>query len=381
MEKRKEWSVRLWISVSLSVLLGSLALGNPYADVDWARWQQHRANLHTHTTLSDGQLVPAEAIDRYRELGYTVLALTDHDTVGPKANREDPKRAETTWPWQRFDRDPAELGMVAIEGNEISKVHHTGSYFTGYGNPEAESPEQVIEEIGQRGGLAVMCHPGRYDYSAEWYAGLFSRFTHLVGLEVCNRTDRYPGDIGLWDEVLQISMPDRPVWGFANDDMHRGEDVGRSWEVLLLPEHTAERVREAMTTGRFYFSTVYEAGRPAPTIKSIRVDEKAGTITIEAENCQRIYWISCGRIVYSGPTFDAKHARRPERYVRAQLRGEYGYTFTQPFRLPIRQTTTDRATEDESKAAKEPSAPPSAAPEAQPPVPRPDTGQAGPNAA
>ncbi len=360
MKNRNEWTLRLCISVGLSGLLGSICLGNPYAGVDWAHWQQHRANLHTHTNLSDGQLSPAEVIDHYRELGYTVLALTDHDTVGPKANREDPKRAETTWPWERFDRDPAALGMVAIEGNEISNKHHTGSYFTSYGNAEVESAEQAIEEIGQRGGVAVLFHPGRYDYSAEWYIKLFSRYAHLAGMEVFNRTDRYPGDVGLWDEVLQASMPDRPVWGFADDDMHRKEDAGRSWEVLLLPEPTPQHVREAMTTGRFYFSTVYEAGRPAPTIKSIRVDEAAGTITIEADECQHIYWISCGRIVAGGPTFNPKHARHPERYVRAQLRGMYGDTFPQPFRLPVGPAPTDPAAPEKPKAAQEPSPPSSA---------------------
>lgn len=340
-----------WMCACLLGLLGSIALANPYADVDWEKYEQHRANLHTHTTMSDGRLTPAEAIDRYRELGYTVLALTDHDTVGPKANRDDPKKAETTWPWQRFDRDAAKLGMLAIEGNEISKVHHIGSYFTGYGNAEVESAEQVMEEIAQRGGLAVMFHPGRYDYSPEWYVGLFKRFPHLVGVEVCNRADRYPTDLDLWDDILEMTMPGQPIWGFANDDMHLPEEVGRSWEILLLPKLTAENVREAMMTGRFYFSMVYEAGAPAPRIKAIRADEKAGTVTIEAEGHQQIYWISCGRIVSSGPTFDPKRARHPKGYVRAKLRGEHGDTYTQPFRLPIRATPASVAPAGQSQVA------------------------------
>ena len=169
-----KWSLRF--SLCLLGFVATLAWANPYADVDWERWQQHRANLHTHTTMSDGRLTPAETIDCYRELGYTVLALTDHDTVGPGTNYEDPKKAETTWPWQRFQRDPAALRMVAVEGNEVSQVHHICSYFTGYGNPDVKSEEQVLDEIGQRGGLAVVCHPGRYDYPPDWYCGLLSRF-------------------------------------------------------------------------------------------------------------------------------------------------------------------------------------------------------------
>ena len=171
-------------------------------------------------------------------------------------------------------------------------------------------------------------------------------------------------------------MPDRPVWGFANDDMHRKEAIGRSWEVLLLPEHTSEQVRKAMTNGRFYFSMAYEAGRPAPAIQSIRVDEEAGTIAIKADGCQQIYWISCGRIVSRGATFKMKKARRAERYVRAHLRGQYGNTYTQPFSLPLRQTSKDRATEDKSNATSEPSSPASPAPKTQTPELPSDPGEA-----
>jgi len=35
-------------------------------------------NLHAHTFLSDGELLPSEVAVRYREKGYTLIALTDH---------------------------------------------------------------------------------------------------------------------------------------------------------------------------------------------------------------------------------------------------------------------------------------------------------------
>ena len=28
---------------------------DPYAEVDWDTWQQYKANLHTHSTFSDGE--------------------------------------------------------------------------------------------------------------------------------------------------------------------------------------------------------------------------------------------------------------------------------------------------------------------------------------
>jgi predicted metal-dependent phosphoesterase TrpH len=40
-----------------------------------------RADLHTHSTASDGTLPPAEVVRRARAAGLDVIALTDHDTV------------------------------------------------------------------------------------------------------------------------------------------------------------------------------------------------------------------------------------------------------------------------------------------------------------
>ena len=37
-----------------------------------------RADLHTHTVYSDGELIPAELVRRAMVLGHDVIALTDH---------------------------------------------------------------------------------------------------------------------------------------------------------------------------------------------------------------------------------------------------------------------------------------------------------------
>src|SRR3954463_8555191 len=45
-----------------------------------------RADLHTHTTFSDGTHTPAGLVERARKAGLTAVAVTDHDTtagVGP----------------------------------------------------------------------------------------------------------------------------------------------------------------------------------------------------------------------------------------------------------------------------------------------------------
>jgi predicted metal-dependent phosphoesterase TrpH len=48
-----------------------------------------RADLHTHTTFSDGSYTPSEVVDLARRSGLAAVAITDHDTLGgiPEACR------------------------------------------------------------------------------------------------------------------------------------------------------------------------------------------------------------------------------------------------------------------------------------------------------
>ena len=120
---------------------------NPYSNVNWTTDGQFKANLHTHTTNSDGYYAPTNVIDRYHSGGYDALAITDHDRV--------------TWPWMAYGRDPQQLGMLAIAGNELSKNHHASSLFSTY-QPVSYLLDNALDEIANRGGLATMCHPSHH---------------------------------------------------------------------------------------------------------------------------------------------------------------------------------------------------------------------------
>lgn len=42
--------------------------------------KQYKANLHCHSVLSDGKKTPQELKEMYKEHGYSILAITDHET-------------------------------------------------------------------------------------------------------------------------------------------------------------------------------------------------------------------------------------------------------------------------------------------------------------
>lgn len=322
--------------VGLSVAASRQAewvIDNPYASVDWKKHKQHKGNFHTHTTMSDGRGTPQDVIDQYHKLGYTILSLTDHDTM----KKDDPERHKTTWPWSKFGRDPKKLGMVAIEGNELSRRHHIGSYFNDFGDANLKSEETGFEETGKRKGLAVLFHPGRYKNPVEWYVKMYRAYPHLIGLEIFNQGNKYPGDRKTWDAILTAIVAERPVWGFSNDDMHNpASHLGRNWNVMILPALTSDAVRKAMENGTFFF--VYSPNGhdnpKVPTVASITVDPKSGSIEIGVTGHETVEWISDGRVVHSGVQIKLNDLKEPGGYVRAEIRSEDKTVMgTQPLRI------------------------------------------------
>ncbi|MDP6526088.1 MAG: hypothetical protein QGI24_10310 [Kiritimatiellia bacterium] len=309
-------------------LPGSFSIDNPYGRVNWQEDGRYKASLHTHTKASDGAMYPHEVIDRYKALDYDILAITDHDHV--------------SYPWTGLsklygkkyeNRDPDEVGMLDIPGNELSKHHHMGSYWTRYKGKRKEVWSLISTRL--RGGQVMMNHPGRYGKKASWYVKLFKRFDHLTGIEVYNQGDRYSGDRKKWDEILTLIMPHRPVWGYSNDDMHKLPHLGRNWNVFVLPRLSDRWIRKGMKDGLFYF--VYapkgHKGAKPPEIESIKVDEKRMTIRINATGCKSIEWIADGKVVASGPELNMGTTMGINHYVRAVLHGPKDGTLagTQPF--------------------------------------------------
>lgn len=353
--KPRTFSGRTFISVAfiaLVALLGGCAhpsapgrvIANPYDGIDWETVGRYRANLHTHTTGSDGSLNPHEAIDRYHALGYRILALTDHNAVthpwtaltdlppsATASNRLALGRLESD-SLNRENRDPAALGMIAIQGNELSGHHHMGSFYSDHNGTDTEVAS--LEAIGAKGGLAMLYHPGRYNKNLDWYRDLYQRFPHLIGLEVFNQGDRYPGDRNTWDALLTLLMPDRPVWGYSNDDMHVIAHLGRNYSILLLPELSKDEVRRGLEEGRSYFVYNPEISDKIaiPRIDAIHVDPARGRIEIRATGPRQTVWISEGKEIHRGDTLDLADHPHLGNYVRAELRGEDDVVVcTQPF--------------------------------------------------
>ena len=43
----------------------------------------YKANMHMHTTVSDGCWTPEQAKEEYKKRGYSIMAYTDHEVMIP----------------------------------------------------------------------------------------------------------------------------------------------------------------------------------------------------------------------------------------------------------------------------------------------------------
>jgi len=305
---------------------------NPYADVAWDEVDHHKAQLHAHTSYPDveghsGSDSPDVVVDDYREAGYSVLALTGHEY----------NIAETTWPWTDWDRDPRELGMVAVRGAELGGSDDGIDYdllslSCDLADTTGMTVDEALAAIDDRGGLALFPHPGRYHDDGEWYVEYALSHSNLLGIEVVNAADRYPTDRDVWDDLLERVGTERPFWGFANDDYH-GREAGysfdRSRNVLLLEDLTEAAVRETLVAGQFFYQHVVDDD--PPVVERVGHDPGAGVLAVESPDAAVVQWISDGEVVGRGPRLDYGDADVGS-YLRARLLGDSGSeTGTQPF--------------------------------------------------
>lgn len=84
-----------------------------------------KADLHTHSTASDGQYTPSQLVGLAKERGIDVLALTDHDTMDGLEEAI-----------QAGER----LGLRVIPGVELSAREYPTFHILGYGFRLGPSP-------------------------------------------------------------------------------------------------------------------------------------------------------------------------------------------------------------------------------------------------
>jgi hypothetical protein len=204
----------------------------------------YRANLHAHTTASDGDLSPDEAADFYRRSGYQVLSITDHSHV-TEVQAEHP--------------DFILISGVELQGGrsrQDTSYHIVGLDVRSRGRmdvPSSATAQDTVDMLREDGGEAILAHPYWSGLMAEDVVGLRGCFALEVYNTGCDLEILRGYSMVHWDDLLTLGQDYGAV---AVDDGHAGAvDHGLGWTMIRAEELSVEAIMDSLRRGLYYSST------------------------------------------------------------------------------------------------------------------------------
>jgi predicted metal-dependent phosphoesterase TrpH len=185
-----------------------------------------RADLHIHTSCSDGTASPEQVARVLADSDLAVAAVTDHDTLEGAL---------------RVREALAGRGPEIIVGMEVTSADgHLLALFVDQSIPHGRSARETVDLIHERGGLAIAAHPYFPMHSVGDLAGSLP----FDAVEIANGTPL--GELANRRARRRLAGSARAVVG--GSDAHIAAAVGHVQ--TLFPGRSAADVRTAIEQGR-----------------------------------------------------------------------------------------------------------------------------------
>jgi len=186
----------------------------------------HWADLHGHTSVSDGSGSPQDYFDYARDVAaLDIVALTDHDHWGMLPLDEHPELWERNVAVARsFDRPGSFVALPGYEYTDWIGGHRHVLYFGDRAplysalDPRYDTPHKLREALRSESALIVPHHPAGGPIALDWSAGLDLELEPVV--EICSAH----GASEALDGQRVIHSP-RPGH-FVRDALERGVRMG-----------------------------------------------------------------------------------------------------------------------------------------------------------
>ncbi len=324
----------------------------------------YKANLHCHTNVSDGALSPIQVIDLYKKLGYSVLAITDHDVFSDYSKE---------FCSDEFLLIPAIEGSMYLLENDsclpsndvnytdlvwredskrqCTKMHHFNAYL---GTSEMHKNVKTnILSHGYKRNAKVFAKPCDFENELQkevnFYRenGCFLSYNHpllsnttemdfiniegLWALEVYNHTSKIGWNLGGRDFMLDTLIREKKkINALAVDDNHNKREVsdsGGGYVMINSDSLEHDDIVQNLLNGNYYSSS-------GAHIYSITRENDE--VILECEKMQEI------QIIVGDKVFDTKFFTSEEsiekvtykikghekyiRYVCKNMHGKYAWT-------------------------------------------------------
>lgn len=291
-----------------------------------------KANLHCHSTFSDGKLTPEELKQAYKSHGYSVLAITDHEGIfdhsylneedfltipGYEREINDTSQYSDRYGWSSmrtthlcfYPKDKNNIRAVCFNPDFIhpkfrwmhdralkAKVKYIGEPYVPV--PTVECINHIIAEANKNGFLVTFNHP---EWSQQPYE-VFCQYQGMFGMEIYNTASERGGfneyNSKLYDMILRSG---HKICCIAADDNHNNRPLDSVYSdsfggyVMIRAESlTHENIINALENGNFYSST-------GPEITVLY--RKDDTVHIETSAAKKIRILTgngCARVVIAG---------------------------------------------------------------------------------
>ena len=246
----------------------------------------YKGNLHTHTTVSDGELTPQETVRLYRDAGYDFLAITDHNYWGNYPELSDEHflmlpGAEIDTIWENNVHHIVAIGEPACgleQGFEVPTEKR--------GNVH---PQQLIDYIRENHAIAIYAHP----FWSYTDLALLASLKGVSGVEIINYSCEQEWKSGiaeiyfeyLWRDKYKNSESDFLCFG-ADDAHGHVPDYCGGYITVKAENLTKAAILDAISIGSFYAS-YSPAEAAAPKLHDFYVED--GIAYVECSPCRNIY--------------------------------------------------------------------------------------------
>jgi hypothetical protein len=290
------------LAVTGAIIAEPAELVNPFE----TEGQWYKANTHTHTTTSDGDMSLPAVVNMYRDIGYQVLVVTDHDLTNNQVEVDglsDPNFLLLNGMESRHEASNTELIHLNLpEG--MTFAANVGV-------------QERINLTKAAGGEVIWAHPTCSSMSVNNLMAVDG----YIAIEVYNAVCDIQGLGFASEQWAGLLNAGRILPAVAVDDFHTRTDTskwymlepGQAWIMIKAPELTVAAIMDAFRTGCYYASA-------GPTIEDFRMEN--GIVILETSPVVETHLFETDLL--------------GQKYVRAEVIDANGkHAWTNPIKIPI----------------------------------------------
>ncbi len=189
-----------------------------------------KADMHIHSTYSDGRASPKDIVYKALEEGIRIIAITDHNTFQGAVQAK------------KFVKSLGE-DIIVIIGNEVRTQY--GDVLV-YCLEETNLPNtlpELIDRAHDENCLVVPAHP--FDILRLGIGEYLFIFNGWDAIEVWNASSNYGSNKKALEVAKTLNLP-----GLANSDAHIPEYIGSAYTIIELKDFDPEEVFDSIRKHR-----------------------------------------------------------------------------------------------------------------------------------